>query len=184
MSVGQKTVQILQRSACSCAQKNHLTLPGSKHRVGYHRQPAIQQYADASNCHVAGTSMGDQAMECRAQKIVDVLLVQVAGRIDHNTARAFEEALLPLLDNSPAGGQKVVLDLSGVAYMSSAGLRVLTLAAKQCRQHNGTIVIAALSPWLQEVFRISRFETIFTVFKSVPEALQEISPPAASEYRS
>ena len=39
-------------------------------------------------------------MECRAQNIADVLLVQVEGRIDHTTAKAFEEGLLPLLDGS------------------------------------------------------------------------------------
>ena len=120
-------------------------------------------------------------MECRAQNVADVLLVQVEGRIDHTTAKAFEDGLLPLLDGSP-GGQKAVLDLSGVAYMSSAGLRVLTLAAKQCRKQQGNIVIAALQPLLQEVFRISRFDTVFTIFKSVPEALWALSPTAASKY--
>jgi anti-sigma B factor antagonist len=120
-------------------------------------------------------------MECRAQNIVDVLLVQVEGRIDHTTAKAFEEGLLPLLDGSPEG-QKAVLDLSGVAYMSSAGLRVLTLAAKQCRKQHGNIVIAALQPLLQEVFRISRFDTVFAIYKSVPEALENLSPTAASKY--
>jgi anti-sigma B factor antagonist/stage II sporulation protein AA (anti-sigma F factor antagonist) len=120
-------------------------------------------------------------MECRAQNIADVLLVQVEGRIDHTTAKAFEDGLLPLLDGS-AGRPKAVLDLSGVAYMSSAGLRVLTLAAKQCRQQQGNIVIAALQPLLQEVFRISRFDTVFTVFKNVPEALENLSPAAASRY--
>jgi len=44
-------------------------------------------------------------MECRAQNIADVLLVQVEGRIDHTTAKAFEDGLLPLLDGS-TGGQK------------------------------------------------------------------------------
>jgi anti-sigma B factor antagonist/stage II sporulation protein AA (anti-sigma F factor antagonist) len=121
-------------------------------------------------------------MECRAQEMANVLLVQVEGRIDHTTAKAFEDALLPLLDGCIARRQKVVLDLSGVAYMSSAGLRVLTLAAKHCRQQGGDIVIAALQPLLQEVFRISRFDTVFKIFKSVPEALVESSPPAASEH--
>jgi anti-anti-sigma factor len=121
-------------------------------------------------------------MECIAQDIVDVRLVHVEGRIDHTTAKAFEEALLPLLNDCTAGGKKAVLDLSGVGYMSSAGLRVLTLAAKQCRKQHGAIVLAALQPLLQEVFRISRFDTVFTIFKQVPEALAELSPPAASAY--
>lgn len=121
-------------------------------------------------------------MECRARDIADVLLVQAKGRIDHLTAKAFEEALLPMLDGETVEGKKAVLDLSGVPYMSSAGLRVLMLAAKQCRKQNSDIVIAALQPLLQEVFRISRFDTVFKVFKSVPEALAELSPTAAPKY--
>jgi anti-sigma B factor antagonist/stage II sporulation protein AA (anti-sigma F factor antagonist) len=66
--------------------------------------------------------------------------------------------------------------------MSSAGLRVLILAAKQCQKQNGQIVIAELQPLLQEVFRIGRLETVFKVFKTVREALEVISPAAALAY--
>lgn len=122
-------------------------------------------------------------MECRVQEIANVLLVQVEGRIDHTVAKVFEDALLPLLDGDIARGKKAVLDLGGVPYMSSAGLRVLTLAAKQCRKQHGEMVIAALQPLLQEVFRISRFDMVFRIFKDVPGALHELSPAAASEYQ-
>jgi anti-anti-sigma factor len=71
-------------------------------------------------------------MDCQAQEIANVVLVRVAGRIDHTTAKAFEDALLPLLNGCGGEGKKALLDLSGVVYMSSAGLRVLILAAKQC----------------------------------------------------
>jgi anti-anti-sigma factor len=121
-------------------------------------------------------------MDCRAQQIANVILVRVAGRIDHSTAQVFEDALLPLLDGCPGEGKKALLDLSGVVYMSSAGLRVLILAAKQCRKQYGEIVIAALQPLLQEVFRIGRLEMVFKVFKTVREGLAAISPAAASAY--
>ncbi len=121
-------------------------------------------------------------MDCRAQEIADVLLVRVAGRIDHLTANAFENALLPLLDGCSGGAKKALLDLGGVVYMSSAGLRVLILAAKQCGKQDGEIVVAALQPLLQEVFRIGRLETVFKVFKTAREALEAISPAAASAY--
>ena len=121
-------------------------------------------------------------MECRAQQLANVILVQVTGRIDHTTAKAFEDTLLPLLDGYSGEEAKALLDLNGVVYMSSAGLRVLILAAKQCQKQNGQIVIAELQPLLQEVFRIGRLETVFKVFKTVREALEVISPAAALAY--
>jgi anti-sigma B factor antagonist/stage II sporulation protein AA (anti-sigma F factor antagonist) len=121
-------------------------------------------------------------MECVAQEIANVILVQVDGRIDHTTAKAFEYALLPHLESCSGEDKKAVLDLGGVAYMSSAGLRVLMLAAKQCRRQQGDLVIAALQPLLQEVFRISRFDTVFRVFDTVRAALEAVSPTAAAAY--
>jgi anti-anti-sigma factor len=121
-------------------------------------------------------------MECQAQETAHVILVRVTGRIDHRTAEAFEHTLLPLLDDCSGEGKKALLDLSGVVYMSSAGLRVLTLAAKQCRKQNGEIVVAALQPLLQEVFRIGRFELVFKVFTTVREALEAIAPADASAF--
>jgi anti-anti-sigma factor len=119
---------------------------------------------------------------CTTQEFANVLVVRVHGHIDHITAKAFEDALLPQLDGCIAAHKKVLFDLSKVPYMSSAGLRVLTVAAKQCRKHNSDIVVAALQPLLQEVFRISRFDTIFKIFPTVKEALEAISPAAAAAY--
>ena len=121
-------------------------------------------------------------MECQAQEMANVILVRVTGRVDHTTAEAFEHVLLPLLDGCSGEGKKALLDLSGVAYMSSAGLRVLILAAKRCREQSGEIVVAALQPLLQEVFRIGRLEMVFRVFKTVREGLEVISPAAAAAY--
>ena len=119
---------------------------------------------------------------CRARGLANVILVQVTGRIDHTTAKAFENEFLPLLNGCSGEDRKVLLDLNGVPYMSSAGLRVLILAAKQCQKQNGEIVIADLQPLLQEVFRTGRLETVFRVFKTVREALEAISPAAALAY--
>jgi anti-anti-sigma factor len=121
-------------------------------------------------------------MECQAQELANVLLMHIAGHVDHTTAKRFEDQLLPQLDGAAGADGAVVLDLSDVDYMSSAGLRVLTLAAKRCQAQQRDIVVAALRPLLQEVFRISRFDTLFKVFKTVREALEAVSPAAASTY--
>jgi anti-anti-sigma factor len=123
-------------------------------------------------------------MECTTRYVTNVVLIRVAGRIDHTTAKGFEEALRPHLDGCTGEAKKVLLDLSGVDYMSSAGLRVLMVAAKHCRKQNGTMVIAALQPMIEEVFKISRFDLVFQIFPTVQAALEAISPTAAAAYDS
>src|SRR5712691_9784267 len=83
-------------------------------------------------------------MELQTQDIANVLLIRVEGRIDHTTAKHFQDLLLPQLNSCTGEAKKALLDLSGVHYMSSAGLRVLVLAARQCQQQQGEIVLAAL----------------------------------------
>ena len=119
-------------------------------------------------------------MELHTQEVVDVIVMRVEGRIDHLTAKDFENGLLPLLNECTGETKKAVLDLSGVTYMSSAGLRVLMLAARQCQKQHRVIVLAALQPMLQEVFRISRFDMLFKIFDTVQAALEAIALPAVS----
>ena len=121
-------------------------------------------------------------MELQTQDIANVLLIHVEGRVDLTTAQSFQDLLLPKLNDCTGETRKALLDLSGVHYMSSAGLRVLMLAARQCQKQQGEIVLAALSPFLQEVFKITHFDTIFKVFATVRAALEHLSPTAASAY--
>ena len=121
-------------------------------------------------------------MECKAQKLANVVLIAIEGRIDHSTAPAFGSALLPHVDGCCGENKKLLLDLGQVSYMSSAGLRVLMIAAKGCRKQGGRMVLAALQPTIQEVFKIGRFDLVLEIFPTVGEALAAISPEAAALY--
>jgi anti-sigma B factor antagonist len=121
-------------------------------------------------------------MEHKAQNLANVVLIEVEGRIDHSTAPAFGSALLPHVDGCTGEDKKLLLDLSKVNYMSSAGLRVLMIAAKGCRKQDGRMVLAALQPTVQEVFKIGRFDMVLETFPTVRDALVAISPAAAALY--
>lgn len=99
------------------------------------------------------------------------VVVAPAGRIDHASAEAFGSALQPHLDTCTAGGKGVVIDMSGVDYISSVGLRALMVAAKQVESQGGSIAIAGLTPMVREVFEISRFDMLFRIHDSVDAAL-------------
>ena len=123
-------------------------------------------------------------MELQTQDIANVLLIHVEGRVDLTTAQSFQDLLLPKLTDCIGETKKALLDLSGVHYMSSAGLRVLLLASRQCQQQQGEFVLAALPSFLQDIFRVTHFDALFKVFATVHAALEYLSPTAASVYRS
>lgn len=121
-------------------------------------------------------------MNYKVQDLANVVLLEVEGRIDHSTAPAFGSALLPQVEGCAGEDKKLLIDLSKVTYMSSAGLRVLMIAAKGCRKQSGKIVLAALQPSVQEVFKIGRFDMVLETFPTVRAALAAISPAAAALY--
>jgi len=121
-------------------------------------------------------------MKLDSRTYADTLVVAPAGRLDHDNCEAFRAGLQPLLDRALASRQRIVVDLSGLEYVSSAGLRCFMLAAKQAGTQGGKIVLAALRPVVAEIFQISRFDMVFEIYPSVREALATLSPAAASAF--
>jgi len=121
-------------------------------------------------------------MDLTPRRFADTVVLAPAGRIDHGTAESFKDALRPYLEHCATGQQSLVLDLSGVDYISSAGLRVLMLARKQAKAQGGTLVVAGLTPVVKEIFEISRFTVVFEVFESVRDALVRVSPGAIAAF--
>ncbi len=126
----------------------------------------------------------DTAMDVAARRLTGVVVLSPAGRIGHDEAEPFRDALKGHLDACAAGTDAVVLDLAGVEYVSSAGLRALLLAARQVKAQGGTLVVAALQPFVQEVFEISRFTMLFRTFATVRDALAEVSPAAVAAFEA
>ena len=109
-------------------------------------------------------------MEVSAGNVGAIRVLQVRGRLDHSHAKDFEAALAPHLIACTPDGSPLVLDFSGVVYISSVGLRVLLLAAKQIKAQQGKIAIAALTPIVTEVFQVSHFNLVLSVYADVPAA--------------
>jgi anti-anti-sigma factor len=121
-------------------------------------------------------------MDIRNKTYGDVLVLSPAGRIDHANSEIFRRALNPLIERCSAKGERLVLDLAGVDYVSSAGLRCFMLAEKQAKSRGGTIVVAAMQPVVNEIFEISRFTLIFETFATVRDALAKVSPTALKAF--
>ncbi|HLX28617.1 MAG TPA: STAS domain-containing protein [Casimicrobiaceae bacterium] len=116
-------------------------------------------------------------MQFESRHIGNVAVAAPAGRLDHSVSEAFEQSLLPLAGDPNT--RALVVDFSGVDYISSVCLRVLMLAAKALRARKGRIAAVSLQPIVAEIFAISRFDSVFEMFPSLPYALGALSPGSA-----
>ena len=108
-----------------------------------------------------------------------MFVVSLHGRVDHTVAEPFKKQLMQLLDDCCSVDSKVVMAMEEVEYMSSVGLRVLLIAAKQCKSVGGEVVVAGLHSTMREIFEISRFDKIFKTFDTTLAAIQYFDKDAA-----
>ncbi|MCX5807874.1 MAG: STAS domain-containing protein [Proteobacteria bacterium] len=110
-------------------------------------------------------------MEINIKKEKGVPLVSVKGRIDAVTAPDFEKDLSDLIES---GEKTVLVNLGELEYISSAGLRSILATAKRLKAENGKMVFTGLKGPVEEVFKISGFYSIFTIFESEEAALNQL----------
>lgn len=114
----------------------------------------------------------------------DTIVAAPAGRVDHRSAAELEAALAPLLAQAGERKGALVLDFAGVDYISSVGLRVLMIAAKQMRAAGARLSVAALQSVVAEIFTISRFDKVLVVCATLDDALAQSSDAAVAAYRA
>ena len=92
------------------------------------------------------------------------------GRVDETTWEAFSQALTSAVrEAAEAGGLPLVVDLSGLDYMSSRGLRALTMAKREAGE-TVRITLAAPNDRMREILAISRYDKLFDVTDEAPAA--------------
>ena len=110
-------------------------------------------------------------MELREDALNEVKVLEVLGRIDSTTASTLGERLTGLLGASKA----LVLDLRQLEYISSAGFRILLLAAKQGETTGRRLVLCGLSPKVRQLFDLGGFLDFFANLASRDDAVAALS---------
>jgi len=97
----------------------------------------------------------------------NVVVISMAGRFDAYAAADAERKLDSLISGNQVN---LVIDLARLDYVSSSGLRVLLTSLKKVRKQQGDIRLAALQPYVREVFDIAGFSQLFKMFDRAEEA--------------
>jgi len=123
----------------------------------------------------------NQIMEITECATADIVTLSLSGKLDSTTAKTFEDTILGRIES---GDRRLVVDLSQLDYISSAGLRVFALAGKRLNSANGKLVLCGFRKTIphntlnripdpvREVFDTSGFSLIFPTYGSHDYAIE------------
>ncbi len=110
-------------------------------------------------------------MNINVKTVDQVTLVDLAGDIDGKTAPLAQEQIVPLTRTS----NKLLLNLTQVGYMSSAGLRLLLLLYRQMTSNNGRIALVGLTDDIKDTMSATGFLNYFNCYDSVDAGLAALN---------
>lgn len=111
-------------------------------------------------------------MEMKHESKGTTTVVAITGSLDALTAPQLTDYLTQRLGE---GNHHLVVDLSGLEYTSSAGLRVMLNAVKDARSRGGDLRVAAVRPTVSKVFEMSGFTSILKFYPDVDAAVKSFT---------
>ncbi|MBD2655308.1 MULTISPECIES: anti-sigma factor antagonist [Synechocystis] len=110
-------------------------------------------------------------MDIQIDQQEDIVLVTLGGEVDANTAPQIHQAILP----HAQPGAKILLDMTGVPYMSSAGLRLLLYLYRQTKGNSAQLVLVGLSEELLDTMAVTGFLDFFSICPTLAEGKNAFS---------
>ena len=107
-------------------------------------------------------------MELSVERDGGVMYCFVEGRVDGETAVAFRDGVLNIVEDND---RILVLDLGGVVYVSSAGLQSFVIIARQLAREGVGFALCHLAEGVRHVFEISGFDGVLSIFGDSSEAV-------------
>jgi anti-anti-sigma factor len=121
------------------------------------------------------------AIEIQQELIGTLRILGLTGRLDTETAVDVELALQDLL---AAGERQFLIDLTGIGYVSSAGLRVLLSLAKQLDGGKGSLKLCGLNASVKQVFEVAGFSKLFTILPDRAAVLKALPSSATQAFKA
>lgn len=114
-------------------------------------------------------------MELETLQEGTVVSVAIKGRLDSVGSDQLKAHLSQLLDS---GTTRLVIDFSEVAYISSAGFRVLMVAARRAEQAKGALALSGISGEARRLFDLAALTEMFTILPDRAQAVAALANPA------
>jgi anti-sigma B factor antagonist len=108
------------------------------------------------------------SLDVSSRQVNGVDVVVIRGRMDAHSSTEAGANINRLIEG---GSRRIVVNLAGLEYISSSGLRILLSALKQLKKEDGALKLACLQPSVREVFSMAGFDRIFLLFDDEESAV-------------
>ena len=109
-------------------------------------------------------------MEVSKIQVGDVFVVVVKGKLDTTAAKQFENTITEIVKG---GGKRLLIDFEDLDFISSSGLRICLMYLKHITKIGGKFGLSGMNELIFEVFSVSGFTKLFTIYKTREEALAD-----------
>ncbi|MFZ2473382.1 MAG: STAS domain-containing protein [Methanothrix sp.] len=110
-------------------------------------------------------------MEIIHSLIEDIPVLFVSGKIDAVTSKDLETALIGLIDQNK---RFLIINMEKVEFLSSSGLRVLMASLNKLKHRDGDLLLAALQPFVKDVFFLTGASRFFSIYPNQGEAINSL----------
>ena len=111
-------------------------------------------------------------MEINSNEKNGIVSITIKGRLEADSSPEAEKVVREVLRGPTT---RLLFNLSGLEYLSSAGLRVVLTAAKEMKRRDGKIVLCSLNEFVKEIFEVSGFQSLIPIADSVESGVELLS---------
>jgi anti-sigma B factor antagonist len=115
--------------------------------------------------------MGAPALKLVEGVIGNVTILEVYGRLDSTTVKEFSDRLIALVETDQGA---IVVDLKNMAYISSAGFRVLLIANRVAAEKRCKLALCGLSGEVRRLFEIGDFTRQFLICQTQADGIGQL----------
>ena len=115
--------------------------------------------------------MEKSSIEFQVEQIEGVLVINLSGEVHGFEADEFHENLWEATDGLD---KFTILDLEGLDYISSVGLRSILMVAKKLGERNAKFAVCSLSQRTKSLFKMAAFDKVVDIYESRSEAMEAI----------
>ena len=110
-----------------------------------------------------------RGLQCNIDRQQGVTVLQPIGRLDSGQIGRFEELVT---EQIRGGSHRLVFDFSELTFLSSSGLRILIVAARQIKKREGALVLAGVMPHILDVMKTAAFDRLLIIKDTREEAVE------------